>query len=130
MKRPLLVFTVLAFGLSWAVALPLWFGGGLGSPLMLVLGALMMFTPSVGVLGVWAVSRTPFREFARQTGLTLGERKGRTAVLVLTAWLGCRCWRSWPWGSAPPWGWSRWTSTGSACSARPTGRPARRRPPT
>ncbi|MEV0993635.1 CPBP family intramembrane glutamic endopeptidase [Nonomuraea sp. NPDC050202] len=88
MKRPLLIFTVLAFGLSWAVALPLWLGGGLGSPLMPVLGTLMMFTPSVGVLGVWAVSRMPFREFARRSGLTLGERRGRTAVLVLTAWLG------------------------------------------
>lgn len=48
MKRPLLIFTVLAFGLSWAVALPLWFGGGLGSPLMPVLGTLMMFTPAAG----------------------------------------------------------------------------------
>lgn len=88
MKRPLLVFLVLAFGLSWAVILPLWFGGGLSSPLTQGLGALMMFTPTVGVLGVWALSRTPFREWARQTGLTLGERKGRTGVLVLTAWLG------------------------------------------
>ncbi|NJP90749.1 CPBP family intramembrane metalloprotease [Nonomuraea sp. FMUSA5-5] len=88
MKRPLLVFTVLAFGLSWAVALPLWFGGGLGSPLMMVLGTLMMFTPSVGVLGVWALSRTPFRQWARRTGLTLGERKGRTLALMAAAWLG------------------------------------------
>ncbi|MFB9624555.1 CPBP family intramembrane glutamic endopeptidase [Nonomuraea helvata] len=88
MRRPLLIFTVLTFGLSWAVVLPLWFGGGLGSPLMTVLGGLMMFTPSVGVLGVWAVSRTPFRQWVRQTGLTFGERKGRTAVLMLTAWLG------------------------------------------
>ncbi|MEV0615910.1 CPBP family intramembrane glutamic endopeptidase [Nonomuraea sp. NPDC050404] len=88
MKRPLLVFIVLAFALSWAAALPLWFGGGLSSPLMSGMATLMMFTPTVGVLGVWAVSRTPFRQWARETGLTLGERKGRTAVLVLTAWLG------------------------------------------
>ncbi|MEV6037015.1 CPBP family intramembrane glutamic endopeptidase [Nonomuraea sp. NPDC052116] len=88
MKRPLLIFVVLAFGLSWAAALPLWFAGGIGSPLLRPLATLMMFTPSVGVLGVWAVTRTPFREWARQTGLTLGERKGRTGVLILTAWLG------------------------------------------
>lgn len=88
MKRPLLIFVVLAFALSWAAALPLWFAGGLSSPLMQPLGALMMFTPSLGVLGVWAVKRTPFRQWARETGLTLGERRGRTAVLVLTAWLG------------------------------------------
>ncbi|KAB8192704.1 CPBP family intramembrane metalloprotease [Nonomuraea phyllanthi] len=88
MKRPLLIFIVLAFGLSWAAALPLWLGGGLNSPQMVWAGTLMMFTPTIGVLGAWAVSRTPFREWARQTGLTLGERKGRTGVLVLVAWLG------------------------------------------
>ncbi|MFG1701682.1 CPBP family intramembrane glutamic endopeptidase [Nonomuraea sp. M3C6] len=88
MKRPLLIFIVLAFGLSWAAVLPVWFDGGLSSPLMAVSPSLMMCTPAVGVLGVWAVSRTPFREWARQTGLTLGERKGRTGALVLAAWLG------------------------------------------
>lgn len=88
MKRPLLVFIVLAFGLSWAVMLPVWFGGGLSSPPALGLATLMMFTPAVGVLGVWAVSRKPFKEWARETGLTLGERKGRTGALVLGAWLG------------------------------------------
>ncbi|WP_327583310.1 CPBP family intramembrane metalloprotease [Nonomuraea sp. NBC_00507] len=88
MKRPLLIFIVLAFGLSWAAVLPIWFGGGLGSPLMAGLATLMMFTPTVGVLGVWALSRTPFKEWARQTGLTLGERKGRTGALVLAAWFG------------------------------------------
>ncbi|MFG1695877.1 CPBP family intramembrane glutamic endopeptidase [Nonomuraea sp. NPDC049309] len=89
MKRPLLVYVVLAFGLSWAAALPLWFGDGLGTPLKVqALGALMMFTPTIGVLGVWAVSRTPFRRFAKETGLTLGERRGRTGRLVLAAWLG------------------------------------------
>jgi membrane protease YdiL (CAAX protease family) len=88
MKRPLLIFTVLAFGLSWAAVLPVWFGGGLGSPLVMGLATLMMFTPAVGVLGVWAVSRRPVKEWARETGLTLGERKGRTGMLVLAAWLG------------------------------------------
>jgi uncharacterized protein len=88
MKRPLLIFIVLAFGLSWAAALPIWFDGGLRSPLLVGMATLMMFTPAVGVLGVWAVSRRPFKEWARETGLTLGERKGRTVALVLGAWLG------------------------------------------
>ncbi|MEW9548840.1 lysostaphin resistance A-like protein [Nonomuraea sp. NPDC050783] len=88
MTRPLVVFLALAFGLSWAVALPLWLGGGLGSPLLIALASLMMFTPSVGVLGVWALGRAPFRQWARESGLTLGERKGRTGRYVLGAWIG------------------------------------------
>ncbi|MEQ4716467.1 CPBP family intramembrane glutamic endopeptidase [Nonomuraea sp. B19D2] len=88
MKRPLLIFIVLAFGLSWAVALPLWLGDGLASPQLAWVATLMMFTPTAGVLGVWAVSRTPFREWARQTGLTFGDRKKRTAVLLVVTWLG------------------------------------------
>jgi membrane protease YdiL (CAAX protease family) len=88
MKKPLLIFIVLAFGLSWAIVLPIWFDGGLSSPSMQGLATLMMFTPAVGVLGVWAVTRTPAKEWARQTGLTLGESRKRTGLLVLTAWLG------------------------------------------
>ncbi|MEO3889032.1 CPBP family intramembrane glutamic endopeptidase [Nonomuraea sp. B5E05] len=88
MNRSLPIFIVLAFGLSWAVALPLWFGGGLGSPLLPLLASAMMFTPTAAVLGVWAVTRTPAREWARQTGLTLGERGKRTGLLVLATWLG------------------------------------------
>ncbi|MEO3871436.1 CPBP family intramembrane glutamic endopeptidase [Nonomuraea sp. B12E4] len=88
MKRPLLVFILLAFGLSWAIMSPVWFDGGLGSPLMALSAPLMMLTPTLGVLGVWAVTRTPAREWAGQTGLTLGERRRRTGGLVLAAWLG------------------------------------------
>ncbi|GGO73222.1 CPBP family intramembrane glutamic endopeptidase [Nonomuraea cavernae] len=86
--KPLPVFLAAAFGLSWLAALPVWLGGGLGSPSTAVAGTLMMFTPSVAVLAVWLVSRTPFRQWARETGLTLGERRGRTGLLVLAAWLG------------------------------------------
>ncbi|SDJ14079.1 CPBP family intramembrane glutamic endopeptidase [Nonomuraea jiangxiensis] len=88
MKRPLLVFIALAFGLSWAIMLPVWLDGGLDSPLLALSASLMMLTPTLGVLGVWAVSRTPAREWARRTGLTLGERRRRTGGLVLAAWLG------------------------------------------
>jgi uncharacterized protein len=89
MNRPLAIFIALAFGLSWLVILPIWLGGdGLGSPLLGPMATLMMLTPSVGVLGVWAVTRRPAKEWARETGLTLGERRGRTGALVLAAWFG------------------------------------------
>ncbi|MFG1944723.1 CPBP family intramembrane glutamic endopeptidase [Nonomuraea sp. NPDC048826] len=86
--KPLPLFLAVAFVLSWLVALPLWLRGGLDTPLVQVLGALMMFTPTLGTLAAWRASRTPFRVWARETGLTLGERKGRTLLLVLAAWLG------------------------------------------
>ncbi|MEV4219766.1 type II CAAX endopeptidase family protein [Nonomuraea sp. NPDC049725] len=86
--KPLPVFLTVAFVLSWVVALPLWLAGGLASPLARPLALLMMFTPAIGVLAAWLVSRTPPRQWARETGLTLGERKGRTGLLVLAAWLG------------------------------------------
>ncbi|TDE54514.1 CPBP family intramembrane metalloprotease [Nonomuraea mesophila] len=88
MNRPLPIFVVLAFGLSWAAALPLWLGGGLGSPLLPLLASLVMFTPTVAVLGVWAVTRTSPKEWARKTGLTLGGSRKRTWLLVAATWLG------------------------------------------
>ncbi|MEU5863884.1 MULTISPECIES: CPBP family intramembrane glutamic endopeptidase [unclassified Nonomuraea] len=88
MRKQLAVFLVLAFGLSWLVALPIWLGAGLASPAAKGLAAVMMFTPTAGVLGVWALSRAPWRRWAAETGLTLGESKGRTGRYVLAAWLG------------------------------------------
>ncbi|MFI6597001.1 lysostaphin resistance A-like protein [Nonomuraea sp. NPDC050536] len=81
------IFLPVAFVLSWLVALPLWLGGGLASPYFRVLATVMMFTPSLGVLAVWLRSRTPFRQWARETGLTLGPRPGRTVLVGLGAWL-------------------------------------------
>lgn len=51
------VFVVLALGLAWLVALPLWTGEGLSSPLAGPLVQLMMFTPAVAVLIVMLVMR-------------------------------------------------------------------------
>ncbi|MDR8413906.1 CPBP family intramembrane metalloprotease [Nonomuraea sp. 3-1Str] len=95
------VFLAVSFGLAWVVALPVWLAGGLGTPPTQVSAVLMMFTPALGVLAVWLLPgrsggpggsggtrRPPFRVFARETGLTLGERPGRTLLLVLLAWLG------------------------------------------
>ncbi|WP_214417298.1 CPBP family intramembrane glutamic endopeptidase [Sphaerisporangium fuscum] len=90
-RRPgdLVTFLVVAFGLSWLCALPLWLSGG-GPALLTVTGLAMMFTPTVAVIAVWRLHHrdVPFREWARRTGLTLGGRRGRTAGLIAVAWLG------------------------------------------
>lgn len=50
-------FVVLACALAWVAALPLWFTGGLTSPLFGILVPLMMFTPALAVLIVMLVLR-------------------------------------------------------------------------
>ncbi|MFE3448122.1 CPBP family intramembrane glutamic endopeptidase [Nonomuraea sp. NPDC059194] len=80
------LFLLVTFGTAWLAALPLWLGQGLADPLFGPLIGLMMFTPTLGVLAVWLARRTPFRAWARQTGLTLGERPRRTVGLLLAAW--------------------------------------------
>ncbi|MFI6477805.1 CPBP family intramembrane glutamic endopeptidase [Nonomuraea sp. NPDC050663] len=87
-KRDIIVFLAVSFGLSWLVALPLWLGDGLESSQFLLWGSLLMLTPTLGVLAVWLTRRTPFRHFAAETGLTIGPAQGRTARLILAAWLG------------------------------------------
>ncbi|WP_163505537.1 CPBP family intramembrane glutamic endopeptidase [Fodinicola acaciae] len=86
----LVVYLVVAFGLSWLIAAPAWFTGGLRSPVFVVVAACMMATPSIAVLVVWRLKNREvrFRDWARRTGLTLGPRKGRTLWLVLAAWVG------------------------------------------
>lgn len=48
--RPLPTFLILAFGLAWLVALPLWLGGGLANPLMPVIALAMMATPALSAV--------------------------------------------------------------------------------
>ncbi|MFI7442807.1 lysostaphin resistance A-like protein [Nonomuraea indica] len=86
-RTDLAVFLLFALGLAWLVALPLWFGDGIASPLLQPLGAVMMFTPTLGVLAAWRVTRTPRAEFAARTGLGLGPAKSRTFGLIAAAWL-------------------------------------------
>jgi membrane protease YdiL (CAAX protease family) len=84
-------FLIVTFGASWLLALPLWLSGGsLNSPLALGTATLMMTTPSLGVVAVWRFGHrgTPFREWARQTGLTFGVSRSRTLKLIALAWLG------------------------------------------
>lgn len=56
-----IAFVLLACGLAWLVALPLWLGDGLASPLAGVLIPVMMFTPAIAVLIVMLVFRFPGR---------------------------------------------------------------------
>lgn len=89
------LFLLAAFGLSWLVALPIWLTDApLGSPLITLFGGVMMFTPALGVLAVRLYGRrreeprTTRREWARRTGLTLGESRGGTFALMALAWFG------------------------------------------
>lgn len=50
-------FIVLALGLAWLVALPLWSNGGLASPLFGILVPIMMFTPTIAAVFVLLVLR-------------------------------------------------------------------------
>lgn len=57
--RPIatIAFVVLALGLAWLVALPLWLNGGLTTPLAGILIPVMMFTPALAALIVMLVLR-------------------------------------------------------------------------
>ncbi|MGX1934797.1 CPBP family intramembrane glutamic endopeptidase [Microbacterium resistens] len=54
---PTLAFLVLALGLAWLVALPLWLGDGLASPMFGLLASLMMFTPAIAAVLVMLILR-------------------------------------------------------------------------
>lgn len=58
---PTLAFVLLACGLAWLIALPLWLGEGLASPLAGVLIPVMMFTPALAALIVMLIFRFPAR---------------------------------------------------------------------
>lgn len=77
--RAVAVFTALAFGLAWLVALPLWLGDGLTSPLFPFVAVAMMMTPAIAALVVvffverpraraWTLGLWPLRPFPRLLG--------------------------------------------------------------
>lgn len=66
--RSILIFVVIAFTLAWLVALPLWFGDGLASPLFPPIAVAMMATPSIAALIMVFVIERPQRR-ARALGL-------------------------------------------------------------
>ncbi|WP_277207947.1 CPBP family intramembrane glutamic endopeptidase [Isoptericola croceus] len=73
--RALLIYLAISFGLSWLVALPLWLGDGLDSPLLVVVAVTMMFAPAVAALVV--VRFVERRPVARSLGLTHVRPWGR-----------------------------------------------------
>lgn len=97
-------FVVLACGLAWLVALPLWLGEGLASPLSGILIAAMMFTPTVAVLivmltlrpvprgerlrflGVW-----PLRPAKRVIGLSLLGLFGPVLLIAASVAVAALC---------------------------------------
>ncbi|MGM1017548.1 MAG: CPBP family intramembrane glutamic endopeptidase [Actinomycetota bacterium] len=56
-----IAFVILSCGLAWLVALPLWLGDGLASPLVGVLLPVLMFTPAIAVLIVMLAFGFPAR---------------------------------------------------------------------
>ncbi|MEY9212546.1 CPBP family intramembrane metalloprotease [Thermobifida halotolerans] len=65
---PLTVFLLIAFGLSWLLATPLWLGDGLDHPLFMPITLAMMATPAIAALVVvFFVERPEHR--ARALGL-------------------------------------------------------------
>jgi len=74
--RPIAIFLLLAFGLSWLVALPLWFGEGLASPLLGVIAVAMMATPAIAALIVVFFVDRPINK-ARALGIVPLRPVGR-----------------------------------------------------
>ncbi|MBO3087929.1 CPBP family intramembrane metalloprotease [Cellulomonas sp. zg-ZUI40] len=62
------VFVVVAYALAWLVALPLWLGDGIASPLTSLVGVVMMWTPAVAVAVVTLALRVPARDRLRALG--------------------------------------------------------------
>ncbi len=67
--RAVVVFAVVACGLAWLTAAPLWAGDGLASPLFRLLATVTMWTPAVAVLVVTLLLREPARDRLRALGI-------------------------------------------------------------
>lgn len=75
-------FLVLAFGLSWLTALPLWLGDGLSSPFFPVIALGMMFTPAMSALLVVFFFERPAHK-ARALGLLPVKPAGRLIIYLI-----------------------------------------------
>ncbi|WP_349427837.1 type II CAAX endopeptidase family protein [Microbacterium sp. LWS13-1.2] len=74
--RSIAIFVAIAFALAWLVALPLWLGDGLASPLFPIIGIAMMATPAVAALVMVFFIDRPQRR-ARSLGLWPLKPAGR-----------------------------------------------------
>lgn len=79
---PVIAYVVIAVALGWAVCLPLWFDGGLASPLFGGLALALMYTPTVAALVV-TFATVPKGGRARYLGLLPFRPVGRKI------WLFC-----------------------------------------
>jgi len=75
-------FVALACGLAWLVALPLWLGDGLASPLTALLLPLMMLTPAIAAIVVVFAFRVPRGGRSRFLGLWPLRPVGRFVVFL------------------------------------------------
>jgi len=81
-------FVVLACGLAWLVALPLWLGDGLAEPTAGLLLPVMMFTPAVAAVIVTFALRVPSAgERVRFLGLWPLRPAKRVVWLMVLGWL-------------------------------------------
>ncbi|KNY07564.1 CPBP family intramembrane glutamic endopeptidase [Microbacterium sp. GCS4] len=84
-----IAFVVLACGLAWLVALPLWLGDGLAEPLAPLILVAMMLTPAVAALIVTFALGYPARGARlRFLGLWPLRPAKRVIGLLLVGWLG------------------------------------------
>lgn len=79
------VFVLAAMGLAWLVALPLWLGDGLASPLAAVILPVMMWTPAAATVLVVFAMRQPVGDRARILGLWPLRPVARTLWFVVGA---------------------------------------------
>jgi uncharacterized protein len=83
-----IAFVLLACGLAWLVALPLWLGAGLAEPLSWLVLVVMMLTPTVATLIVTFALRSPPRgERLRFLGLWPLRPAKRVIGLLIVGWL-------------------------------------------
>ncbi|WEK62568.1 MAG: CPBP family intramembrane metalloprotease [Candidatus Microbacterium colombiense] len=83
-----ITYTIIACGLAWLVALPLWLGDGLAEPLSWLLLPVMMFTPAIAALVVMFTMGRPARgERARVLGLWPLRPARRVVWLMVLGWL-------------------------------------------
>lgn len=84
----IIAFTVLACGLAWLVALPLWLGDGLAEPGAGVLLPVMMLTPAIAALVITFAMRIPAPgERVRFLGLWPLRPAKRVVWLMVVGWL-------------------------------------------
>lgn len=82
--RSILIFLGIAFGLSWLISLPLWFGDGLRSPWFGLVAVAIMATPAIAALIVVFFVEKPARR-AAALGLWPIGRPGRFISFLVLA---------------------------------------------